>query len=119
PVTDWHDRDPTPRVLALIGPRHFVIAREEDVPRVIAVARVRAEGDDRDGPAAEPSEEGEEGAEPAPRPRQHPADALVSMEAGEGLSLEVEGFRNFARERAGRRAPLELLPVRLRVGLRQ
>ena len=120
PVADWHDQDPTPRVVALIGPRHFVIAREEDVPRVIAVARARAQGDAEDE-AREEHREGAEGEAPAPEPRvtEHPADALVSMEEGEGLSLEVEGFRNFARARPGTRSPLDVLPVRLRVGLSQ
>jgi hypothetical protein len=41
------------------------------------------------------------------------------MEEGEGLSVEVEGFRNFARARPGTRSPLDVLPVRLRVGLSQ
>lgn len=103
PVADWHDRDPTARVVALIGPRHFVIAREEDVPRVIAVARARASDDEEDD--EEPS-----------GPREHPADALLSMKDGEGLSLEVEGFRNFARARPNR-ASLDALPLKLRVGL--
>lgn len=118
PVADWHDQDPTPRVVALIGPRHFVIAREEDVPRVIAVARARAQGDAADQ-AREEQREGAEGEAPEPRVTEHPADALVSMEEGEGLSLEVEGFRNFARARPGTRSPLDVLPVRLRVGLSQ
>ncbi len=99
PVADWHDGDETARVVALIGPRHFVIARPEDLPRVIAVARARA--------AREAQEETEE----------HPADALLSMQEGEGLSLEVEGFRNYARARPGRRSPLERLPLRLHLGL--
>ena len=101
PVADWHGRDETERVVALVGPRHFVIARPEDVARVVAVAHARAdrERDDEE------------------RPTEHPADALLSMEEGEGLSLEVEGFRNFARARPRRRSPLDMLPVRLRMGL--
>lgn len=106
PVADWHDRDATERVVALIGPRHFVIARAEDVPRVVAVARARAEhGDHEHGDADDEA------------PREHPADALLSMQEGEGLSLEVEGFRNFAVARPGRRSPAEMLPVSLRLGL--
>lgn len=137
PVTEWHDRDPTPRVIALVGPRHFVIAREVDVPRVLAVAGARAEGrrSGRSGRrgrqaraerAAEPEptraadqeQNQEEENEDAVRPkRRHPADALLSMRAGEGLSLEVEGFRNFAAARPQQRVPIERLPVRLRVGV--
>ena len=118
PVADWHDQDPTPRVVALIGPRHFVIAREVDVPRVIAVARARAQAEPEESEGAPSELEGEPPPPPSP-PREHPADALVSMEEGEGLSLEVEGFRNFARARPGTRSPLDVLPVRLRVGLSQ
>ncbi|HEY8429860.1 MAG TPA: hypothetical protein VIL20_15855 [Sandaracinaceae bacterium] len=105
PVADWHDGDATDRVLALVGPSHFVIARPEDLPRVLAVARARAQRGSTEG---------------APEaPPQHPADALLSMEEGEGLSLEVEGFRNYARARPGQGAPLERLPLRLRLGLRE
>lgn len=100
-VADWHDGDETARVVALIGPRHFVIARPEDLPRVIAVARARAARDAEEEAAQE----------------EHPADALLSMQDGEGLSLEVEGFRNYARARPGRRSPLERLPLRLHLGL--
>lgn len=124
PVADWHDRDPTDRVIAILGPRHFVIAREVDVPRVIAVARARAGARRRGGETEEDEaapgggEDGAEGGERAPAaPREHPADALVSMEDGEGLSLEVEGFRIFAAARPQQNAPLERLPVRLRIGL--
>lgn len=106
PVADWHDRDETPRVVALVGPRHFVIAREADLPRVLAVAHARAA---RGGEGDAHEQRG--------RPREHPADALLSMQDGEGLSLEVEGFRNFARARGRQRAPLDVLPTRLRVGL--
>jgi hypothetical protein len=97
-VADWHNADATDRVIAIIGPQHFVIARPEDLPRVLSVARVRAADDPARG-------EGEE--EPV-----HPADALLSMGEGEGLTLEVEGARNFAR---GQRTPIERIPTRLRV----
>jgi len=95
-VTRWYNRDETERVIAIIGPRHFIIARAQDVPRVLAVARERAEEE----------EQGE-----------HFADALLSMDEGEGLSLEVEGARNFARDRPGRRGPLERVPTALRLAL--
>jgi hypothetical protein len=97
PVADWHDRSGVERIIALIGPRHFVIARPVDLPRVMAVARVRASAD------GEP-------------PHEIPADALLSMQEGEGLSLEVEGFRHFASARQGG-ASAELLPTRLRLGI--
>jgi hypothetical protein len=101
PVVDWRNHDPTPRVLALVGPRHFVIAREQDLPRVLGVASARAARDTAPG-----------------QEQQHPADALLSMQEGEGLSFEVEGFRNFARARPGaRRSPADVLPVRMRLGL--
>ncbi len=106
PVADWHDHDPSERVVALIGPQHFVIARAEDLSRVLAVARVRASRDE-ERPEASPDQP----------PREHPADALLSMREGEGLSLEVEGFRNFAQARPGRRSPLAMLPSRLRLGM--
>ncbi|MCZ7686407.1 MAG: hypothetical protein M5U28_49665 [Sandaracinaceae bacterium] len=99
PVADWHDGDETARVVALIGPRHFVIARPEDLPRVIAVARARRE---------EAQEETEE----------HPADALLSMQQGEGLSPSRWRASATTRARApGRRSPLERLPLRLHLGL--
>ena len=95
-VAPWHDRDPTDRVIAIIGPRHFVIARPEDLPRVLAVARNRA-ADRAEG--------------------EHPADALLSMEEGEGLSLEVEGARNFARGRPQQRGPIDMVPTEVRLAL--
>lgn len=97
PVTDWRNRDPTERMVALVGPRHFVIARAEDLPRVLGVARARAASETEDV---------------------HPAEALLSMQEGEGLSLEVEGFRNYARARPGaRQSPADVLPVRMRLGM--
>ncbi len=101
PVAPWNDRSGIERVVAIIGPRHFLICRPQDVQRVLAVARVRAD------------EESEEGEAPV-----HPADALLSMEEGEGLTLEVEGARNFARASPRRgRSPLEMLPTDVRLAL--
>lgn len=134
-VAPWHDRDETERIIAIIGPRHFLICRPEDLPRVLAVARNRAAetdgdappggggGDDAEGEAGDDGEgeagdDGEGEPERPPAPRTHPADALLSMEEGEGLSLEVEGARNFAR--ASRRRgnnPLAVLPTELRLSL--
>jgi len=98
PVADWHDHGPTDRVIALVGPSHFVISRPQDLSRVLGVARARAD------------EQREEGAV-------HPADALLSMDEGEGLSLEIEGARNFARASRRRRGPIEAVPTRLRLAL--
>ena len=92
-VAEWHDPDETERVVALVGPQHFTLCRPEDLPRVLAVARARA------------------------RDRTHPADALRSMEPGEGLSLEVEGARSFARASPRNRSPLDMVPTRLRLSL--
>ena len=96
PVARWFNHDETERVIAIIGPRHFIISRAEDVPLVLAVARNRAAEE----------EEGE-----------HFADALLSMRENEGLSLEVEGARNFARDRPGQRGPLEMVPTGVRLAL--
>lgn len=82
--------DATPRTLAIVGPRHFVVARDEDLPRVLAIAAAR-------------TGEGEPSA----------ADALLSMEGREALSLEVEGARNFVR---GGSAPCPV-PDSLRIGM--
>lgn len=101
-VAPWHSPDETARVIAIIGPRHFIISRAEDLPRVLAVARNRA--------AETPSEDGEEAPE-------HFADALLSMREGEGLSLEVEGARNFARNSPRQRGPLEMVPIAIRLAL--
>lgn len=80
--------DATPRTLAIVGPRHFVVARDEDVPRVLQIAAARST--DPDAVAA---------------------DALLSMREREALSLEVEGVRHFAR-----RSPC-LVPQTLRIGM--
>ena len=41
-VAPWANPDATPRVIALVGPQHFAISREEDLPRVLAIAAARA-----------------------------------------------------------------------------
>jgi hypothetical protein len=94
-VAPWANQDATPRVIALVGPEHFAIARAEDLPRVLAIAAVRAQ----------------RGKKGAAKPLQHPADALLSMEDNEGLSLEVEGAAQFVRR--GRRG----IPERLRLSI--
>ena len=91
-VAPWANQDATARVIALVGPQHFAIARAEDLPRVLAIAAVR-------------SQRGKKGA--AKAAAQLPAEALLSMEANEGLSLEVEGAAQFVR-RARRGIPERL-----------
>lgn len=91
-ATRWPSPDGIERDVALIGDRHFVIARGEDLPRVLAIAAARR------GRRAPPTA--------------GPADALLSMEAGEGLSVEIENVAAFVR-----RSPCSAVPLRLRVGV--
>jgi hypothetical protein len=97
PATAWLSADGTVRELALIGERHFVIARPDDLPRVLAIAAARS------APRAQ-------GRRPAPPP-EDPAEALLSMGDGEGLLLEIENVAAFLR-----RSPC-IVPQRLRAGL--
>jgi hypothetical protein len=90
-VAPWANRDATARVIAQLGPSHFAIARAEDLPRVLAIAAARARPKKRGVPA------------------EHPAEALLTMEPEEGLSLEVDGVAQFVRR--GRRG----IPDRLRI----
>jgi hypothetical protein len=91
-VAPWANADSTPRVIALVGPAHFTISREEDLERVLAIAAARAK----------------KGRGQA-QPQGEVADALLAMEENEGLSLEVEGVEQFVRR--ARRG----IPQRLRV----
>lgn len=93
PATTWPSPDETVRDVALLGDRHFVIARPEDLPRVLAIAAARRR----------------RGAE------QDPADALLSMEPGEGVSIEIENVGAFVRRNPCPAAP----PLRLRGGMRE
>jgi hypothetical protein len=91
PATRWPSPDEIERDIGLIGERHFVIARPDDLPRVLAIAAARR---GRRAPVSAA-----------------PADALLSMEEGEGLSIEVENVAAFvARSRCA-------TPLRLRIGL--
>jgi len=89
PIALWANADSTARVIALIGPNHFIISREEDLERVLALATARTRPK-----KGEPSETSA-------------ADALLSMEQQEGLSLEVDGVQQFVR-RARRGIPSKL-----------
>jgi hypothetical protein len=75
PTTDWPNPDATLRRVAIVGERHFVIARPEDLPRVLSIAVARAERADR--------------------PSQGAADALLALPAGASLTIEVEGARAY------------------------
>ena len=89
PIAPWANADTTPRVIALIGPSHFTISREEDLERVLTLAAAR--GRPQKGAAQQSST----------------ADGLLSMEEQEGLSLEVDGVARFVR-RAKRGIPSKL-----------
>jgi len=97
PVAPWQNADSTARVLALIGPGLFAITREEDLARVLAVARTLASrkqlGTLSDAAAAQ---------------------ALLAMADGELLGLSVENAKSFVR---GPHA--EQAPNRIQVSIRQ
>jgi hypothetical protein len=88
PVAPWHNADATARVLALVGPHLFAITREEDLKRVLSVARVMA----RRKHAAESSDA-------------NAAQALVSMADHELLGVSIENARSFVRGPHADQAP--------------
>lgn len=73
-VATWYAADGFPREVAILRNRYFVVARPEDVPRVLAIAARRRRG------------------------AEDPADALLSLGEGEALSLEVDGIRRLVPE---------------------
>jgi hypothetical protein len=79
-VAPWHSIDPTERVIALIGPRHFTIAQPGVLGTVLAMTRHR----ERRASA--------EGLETA-----RGADALLSLGEGDAISIEVENVSSYAR----------------------
>lgn len=99
-VARWPNADTTERVIALVGPQSFTITRTEDLPRVLAVARER-------------QREAEQLARAAGTPIPDDAAALLSMDEGVVLSLEVEGARAFVR------GPNENIPTRARATIRE
>jgi hypothetical protein len=90
PSTDWPSPD-APRRVAIVGERHFVIARGEDLPRVLAIAAARRAAQPEDATA-----------------RASAADALLALPDGAAITIEVEGARNYIR-----RSPC-VVPTRLR-----
>ncbi|MFW5875905.1 MAG: hypothetical protein ACOCXM_04155 [Myxococcota bacterium] len=95
PVAPWPDRDTTERVIALIGDQHFTISRSDDLPRVLAVAQARQ------------ARQTDDGGTPAPNVDDW-GEALLSLEEGEALTLEVEGARHFVRGPMADRFPTRL-----------
>lgn len=88
----WLNQDETERVVALVGPRQFVISTPADLPRVMAVTAALAERLAKEGKKRAPE-----------------TSALLAMEPGEAWSLSVEGARKFAR------GDLTRIPSRLTV----
>ncbi|NOY93317.1 MAG: hypothetical protein GXP55_19195, partial [Deltaproteobacteria bacterium] len=97
-VAPWRNPDPTRRVIALAGEHYFIICRPADLPRVLALMRVRARDQRTD----------------AGVPVMSAADALLAMLDDELMSFEVEGARRFVR--AGR---VEAMPLAARLSVRQ
>lgn len=91
-VAPWLNRDETPRVVALIGPALFAITREQDLTRVIAVARALRDQKNADGDG----------------------DGLVHMAERELMNVAVENARAFVRGARAERAPLRLELAALR-----
>jgi len=93
----WHNRDQTPRTIALLSPHHFSITRRQDLQRLLAMTRARELRDPK-----------KEGLVAARGP-----DALLSMGPEEAISLEVEGVHRFVI------GSVKHVPVRLRVAVRE
>ncbi len=74
PTTRWPSDDGTERRVAILEERLFVIARPDDLPRVLAIAAARAQGD-----------------------ASSTADALLALPEGAAITVEVEGVRSYAR----------------------
>jgi hypothetical protein len=95
PTAQWHNRDRTPRTIALLSANHFSISRRQDLQRVLALAQARELRDAK-----------REGLVVARGP-----DALLSMGPEEALSLEVEGVHRFVV------GSVKHVPARLRVAV--
>lgn len=92
-LAPWFNQDATPRVIALLGPELFAIARESDLPRVLRVARTLAQRSHN----AEHASEG---------------DALVAMGERELLHISIDNARSFVRG-----ARVEQTPERLQLSV--
>lgn len=95
-VAPWHSIDPTERILAIVGPRHFTIS-PPDALRVL-----RAMIHHRENAVDEEELESARG-----------ADALLSLGKGEAISIEVENIPSYTR-----RLPCEI-PQKGRASVRE
>lgn len=123
-VARWPTLDDTAREVALLDERHFVVARPDDLPRVIAVALARFAPTPTTVASATPTEgtpttNEPPAAEGATSPTTtstevptSPGGALVAMRENEVLSFEVEGVANYLR-----RSPCPHTPSRFRASL--
>jgi hypothetical protein len=93
-IASWNNADATPRVLALIGPRQFVITRTDDLPRVLQVARALALARRRATSA------GRHPSSATGADRAGAADALLGLEEGETLAVSVDQAPRFVRGNA-------------------
>lgn len=76
----FYSPDGADRRVAILDERHVVLSRPQDLERVLAIASARTTDD-----------------------QTNPADALLSMNEGEAVSVEVEGLAAFVR-----RSPCEI-----------
>lgn len=123
-VAPWWNRDETERVVAIVGAREFAIVRSDDLPRVLAVASVRAaraaeraraeqasaSARPPEPEAHPPAAEGTAAGTEAPAPTEAP---LLSMRENEVLAVDVENARAFVRGAA------ELVPNALQISVTQ
>jgi len=93
----WHNRDETPRTIALLSPHHFSITRRQDLERILAMTQAR-----------ELRDADEEGLIATRGP-----DSLLSMGPNEVISLEIEGVQQFVI------GNVKHIPLRLRVAVRE
>lgn len=93
-IADWPNLDATPRVVALLGNGNFIVCREVDLNKVLAVANAKLEAS---------------GGEAV-----NGADALLWLQPNEVLSVEVEGARRYARG-----ASPEQIPEKARASITQ
>ncbi len=123
-LAPWPNPDRTPRVIALTGPRHFVISRRSDLPRILAIAQARAEARGDEGretgepsPDAGVSEVRGEGEEPPAAEAgalvddlegARGADALLAMGPREVFRIDAEGIANFIRGGQAAMAPASM-----------
>ena len=124
-IAPWRNADETARILALVGPSQFTITREDDLPRVLAIAAARAEANkkaeeerlllervEHSRPHARAHEE------PSPTTNTAPdagvqSPSILSMDDGNELELDVEGARNFVQGNVG------IIPISLHLSLKE